>query len=88
MRDADHYQRKLYVDGQLIQTINLTSIGNQATGSSDYLLIGGLDKGVAYGHGIISLMTGSIGAVQVYTKALIDEEVLHNFDATKSRFGL
>jgi hypothetical protein len=31
---------------------------------------------------------GSIGSVQVYNRALTDAEILHNFNSSKSRFGL
>jgi len=69
----------IYKNGSLIHTqLNATSSGGIGTGDSS---IGDEASG---GEAI----GGSMGPVQYYTKALTSDEVLQNFNAQKSRFGL
>jgi hypothetical protein len=65
-----------YFNGGNKNTVNKT-IGSLTTG--DFLI--GYDKGSAYGG-------GNIGTVLLYNRALTDNEILQNYNATKGRFGL
>lgn len=73
--------RKLYINGvldaQLATTGNITStVSNLAIG--DYLPL----AGTAY------VWSGRIANVQIYNVALSSTEILQNYNAVKSRFGL
>jgi|688.fasta_scaffold196363_3 hypothetical protein len=69
------FKNSLQVGGNLTQTI-------QQVGSSNNLLIGqtAADSGYYY--------NGSVAEVLVYNRALSSTEILENYNATKSRFGL
>jgi hypothetical protein len=44
--------------------------------------------GYTYGNGLSYLMKGNISNIQFYNRALTAQEVLQNYNALKSRFGL
>ena len=72
----DGTSQKIYVDGVLRNTVSLTGTIN--TSSNDALV--GL-----YNYGDYCL-TGNVGAVRVYNKALSATEILQNYEAQKSKF--
>jgi len=60
-----------------------TSFGTFSTGdSSRFLNVG------RYTDGFIDLWNGNIATTQIYNRALSATEVLQNYNATKTRFGL
>jgi hypothetical protein len=67
---------KLYTNSQLALTSTFTS---GIRSSNDNLLIG---------KGWNARLNGFISGVQIYNRALSADEVLQNFNATKTRFGL
>jgi hypothetical protein len=73
----DGTSQKIYVDGVLRNTVSLTGTIN--TSSNDALV--GL-----YNYGDYCL-TGNVGAVRVYNKALSATEILQNYEAQKSKFA-
>jgi hypothetical protein len=73
----DGTSQKIYVDGVLRNTVSLTGTIN--TSSNDALV--GL-----YNYGDYCL-TGNVGAVRVYNKALSAVEVAQNYEAQKSKFA-
>ncbi len=76
---------KLYING-VLQTLDFGTYNVPSTTSNLGFTnsgIGGYSSG-----GFNNKLTGSIGSSRLYTKSLTDEEVLQNFNATKSRFGL
>jgi|688.fasta_scaffold672814_2 hypothetical protein len=68
----------VYKNGSLLFSISKT--GNVITSASN-LHIGSTDAGS-------ERFNGSIGSVQIYNRVLSQAEVLQNYNATKSRFGL
>ena len=68
--------RKLYVNGNLISTFTLPvlNLGNT-------LEIGRFQNDNHY-------LPGQVGPIHIYNRALSANEVLHNYNALKSRFGL
>lgn len=78
-KSADNW--RIYVNGNLEcnQNIGLGNVpfllNNMYFGA--YIILGGSDYG-----------KNSIGAVQIYNRALNNSEITQNFNATKSRFGL
>jgi hypothetical protein len=73
----DGTSQKIYVDGVLRNTVSLTGTIN--TSSNDALV--GL-----YNYGDYCL-TGNVGAVRVYNKALSATEISQNYEAQKSKFA-
>jgi hypothetical protein len=67
---------RLYTNSQLASTSTFTS---GIRSSNDNLLIG---------KGWNDLLNGFISGVQIYNRALSADEVLQNYNATKTRFGL
>ena len=71
-------QFSLYINGILEATTN-ANLGNISISNGMRIA----------NHTVISQpYLGSIGSVKVYNKSLTDSEILQNFNATKSRFGL
>jgi hypothetical protein len=68
---------KLYVNG--VQ--ESTSVSTTTYTGNDEILVG------AYSTGS-NVFAGRIAVVQVYNKVLTDQEILQNFNSTKTRFGL
>ena len=76
---------KLYING-VLQTLDFGTYNVPSTTSNLGFTnsgIGGYSSG-----GFNNKLTGSIGSSILYTKSLTDAEILQNFNATKSRFGL
>lgn len=72
---------KIYVNGQVSNST--TSLGNQySTIASDICI------GVTAGGKNAFFWDGRIATAQIYNRALSDSEVLQNYNAQKSRFGL
>ena len=79
-------EQKLYINGVLSATsnINFTNKTFNVPGRSFYVgAVGGETEGT-----IIIPFNNKIANAQVYNRTLSDSEVLTNFNATKSRFGL
>lgn len=75
---------KLYLNGQLISG-SLTGINkNLFTGNSPVLL--GTYRSLNGSYG--SILNGSIGSTLIYNTSLSASDILQNFNATKTRFGL
>lgn len=80
--DQSNSQMRLYIDGELKNSASVTKTG---TPDSNDLRIGGR---AAFGGSNGSYYHGDIPIVKYYKTALTTAEVLQNFNATKSRFGL
>ena len=80
--DQSNSQMRLYIDGELKNSASVTKTG---TPDSNDLRIGGR---AAFGGSSGSYYHGDIPIVKYYKTALTTAEVLQNFNATKSRFGL
>lgn len=80
--------RRTYVDGTLVSTIN----GAQITYSSNYFLILGSGYAGSWpgdpGPNITVGLTGQLNSFFFYRKPLSDGEVLQNYNALKGRFML
>jgi hypothetical protein len=79
-------EQKLYINGALSATsnINFTNKTFNVPGRSFYVgAVGGETEGT-----IIIPFNNKIANAQVYNRTLSDSEVLANYNATKSRFGL
>jgi hypothetical protein len=76
-------QVKIYLDGVLKTTSTISTTGNVSLNDGKITL--GLDY-----HGLSSgySMNGNIFLSRVYNRVLTAAEVLQNYNATKSRFGL
>ena len=65
---------------------------SQVTGTFNYDLYNSTSNsiigGYAYSNGLSYLMKGQISNIQFYNRALSDTEILQNYNALKSRFGL
>lgn len=74
--------RRLYVNGELVASDTQSgTISTNANGSS-IGVYGGYNGGRGYYY------NGSIGIIRVYNKVLSPEDVLQNYNTTKSRFDL
>jgi hypothetical protein len=70
---------KIYTNGVLEGTVNNQTLLNQT----------GIKEGrIAGDNGTVNEMGGNVAIVQVYKKELSSQEVLQNYNALKSRFGL
>lgn len=76
---------KSYLNGVLYGTISKSQSGYSS--SYTYYLGNGSQASWA-GAGSNTYFAGSIGMFIFYTKTLTDEEVLQNYNATKTRFGI
>jgi len=77
---ANNSRGKIYVDGVLTSFSAATNITSFTTDASE-LQIGSLQNYSSYSD-------GKIGPVHLYNRALSANEVLHNYNALKGRFGL
>ena len=76
---------KLYLNG-VLQTLAFGSYNVPASTSNTSMVNAGL--GAYSTGGWNNFLSGSIATSRLYTSSLTDLEVLQNFNATKSRFGL
>jgi hypothetical protein len=78
---TDRYQR-LYVNGQPVaEQYNITY---SASNVNNYLFFGQSNPGADN----TGYYAGAYGAVQVYNKALTNQEIKQNFEATRGRYGI
>ena len=75
---------KLYLNGQLISGIQ-TGINTSLYVSNSPVLLG-IYRNLSGTYG--DALNGSMGSTLIYNRAISATEVLQNFNATKSRFGL
>ena len=76
---------KLYING-VLQTLTFGSYNVPSSTSNTSMTNAGIG---GYSTGSWNnLLNGSVASSMLYTKSLTDAEVLQNFNATKSRFGL
>jgi hypothetical protein len=74
----DGSQTQLFINGSLVST----STGKSGTiTGTDNILLGKSNSNEYY-------LNGNIASIQLYNRALSAQEVLQNYNATKSRFGL
>ena len=73
-------QKKIYVNGILRLTQNATGTVTQNTTGPAFIGIYGNHAGYPF--------NGKIAQTRVYNRALSDDEVRQNFNATRSRFGI
>lgn len=76
---------KIYVNGVLVTTVTNASISSNPSWIT--YLGGSLTLGRSTGNNLINYK-GKIAITRIYNIALSDSEVLQNFNAHKSRFGL
>lgn len=79
-----------YINGLKKFYINGTLLGTQSLSGGFITNANGMSIGVygGYNGGRGYYYTGNIAAIRFYNKALTDTEVLQNYQAVKSRFGL
>jgi hypothetical protein len=79
---------RLYIDSISVGTpIDIGATSNiNLSNSTDNLYIG--SYGSSNGQSPIYFLNGSIPIVSIYNRALTAQEVLQNYNATKTRFGL
>jgi hypothetical protein len=75
---------KLYFNGTQFDT---TDFGNVSTftsirNNSSYMIVGGVNGGLG------GPLNGSMASLKYYTRALSAQEILQNYNTTKTRFGL
>lgn len=68
-----------------INGILRTSVTQTYTGSSQYFKLGSRNAGAA---GVGQAWSGSFPSAKIYNRSLTAQEVLQNYNATKTRFGL
>jgi hypothetical protein len=74
-------------DMKVYQNAILTSFTNRGTGTPNTINYGGLSMDIG-ARGGSSYFKGNIAQTLIYNRALSATEVLQNYNATKSRFGL
>ena len=75
----------LYMNG----VIDTTGIGNgYSLYTTSYIKIGGFLPTTEWPNSVSGGFTGNISQCQIYNRALSATEILANFNATKSRYGL
>ena len=75
----------LYINGSKVAT---TGYAVKSNPGSTFLSLGKSDGFGGYLGGVINNFTGNIGAWKVYNKNLSDAEILQNFNALRSRYGI
>ena len=74
--------RRLYVNGVLVNSDATTGTINTNTNGSSIGVYGGYNGGRGYYY------NGLVDIVKVYNRVLTAQEVLDNYNSTKSRYGL
>ena len=80
--DYNNNTQSLYVNGVLNDS--QSGINYSASGSNNYIFLGDDNPG-ANNTGMFG---GKYGEFRIYNKSLSSTEVLNNYNATKSRYGL
>ena len=78
--DGSNYEKRFYANGNLIKP-----------GSSVQTVYGGTGQfniGAIYGGPAGAYANGRVGAIRIYNRPLHTAEILNNYYASKSRFGL
>jgi hypothetical protein len=76
------FRAELYVDGILRSTNNTSLVGNPTTG------VISIARQRALGGNNGGWYQGSLNGIKIYNRALTAEEILQNYNTTKTRFGL
>lgn len=74
--------RRLYINGAIVSSDSQTGTISTNTNGISIGVFGGFNGGRGYYY------NGRIGTVRVYNRALTPEEVLQNYNASKTKFGL
>lgn len=74
------FQKQVYRNGSLL--------GQSTSGQAQYQGTGALRVGAPYGALNQEMMDGKIGIARAYSKILSAAEILQNYNAEKSRYGL
>lgn len=82
-RDSDMI---MYIDGVLINSINISSTSSVNMNSTDIMCLGSYVNNSGTTPSLS--FNGFISNAQIYNKALTQLEILQNYNATKKRFGL
>jgi hypothetical protein len=77
---------KLYLNG-VLQTLNFGTYNVPSSTSNINMSMCRIGE-YSTSTNDVNFLNGSIGSSMLYTKSLTDAEILQNFNATKSRFGL
>lgn len=77
--DASNYAKNVYVDGKLLTPTSSTQNIYQGTGQ--------LNIGATYSYAY-DVANINISAARIYNRPLTNSEILQNYNAQKSRFGL
>ena len=72
----------IYINGNF-EGSSTALVGNPTTTGTQYITVG-----AGNGLDISHRLTGNISQVSIYNRAITSTEVLQNYNATKSRFGL
>jgi len=75
----------LYINGSRVAT---TGYAVKSNPGSTFLSLGKLDGAGGYIGGVTNNFTGNIGAWKVYNRNLSDADILQNYQALASRYGL
>ena len=81
---ADIANAKIYLDTIKLTNTTINEGSQSIRGGSDGVICLGLGNGG--GNSSQFYLTGNIGCIQYYNRELSAEEVLHNYNALKSRF--
>lgn len=81
--DPDRGSSKIYIDGQLVGTKSNTDPINYGSASNNSYQVGRWGY-PSYGRHF----EGNIYEVQVYDRALTDDEIAYNFEARRGRYGI
>ena len=84
IRDGNNL--RLYINGVEDSNSPTSITGYGSLDSTDPLLIGAGTAGAGGSPG--NYLNGSVGSIHIYNRALSANEVLHNYNALKGRFGL
>jgi hypothetical protein len=81
----DGSTQKLYLDGVLLNSANITG-SIQYDANNTRVLIGADDNGSGYNTGASYPHSGKLNQVKIYNRALSASEILQNYNAQKKRY--
>ncbi len=82
---SSSYTQALYINGQSVSSITAAASGTWGDGTSRVFAI---FANVEATHQNNNCLNGKVALANVYNKALSSQEILQNYNALKSRFGL
>ena len=82
---SSSYTQALYINGQSVSSTTAVATGTWGDGTSRVFAIFG---NVEATHQNNNCLNGKVALANVYNRALSSQEVLQNYNAVKSRFGL